>query len=159
MGQRLLLRLASNGQTPLPLDVHPNTAMLGFTAAVTLFTGLLFGLAPALRSTRVDLASTLKENTRSLGRTGWQIGKLLVASQVALSLLLLIGAGLFIRTLINLQTLDVGYSRTRLAIMRVGAGASGYTKAQILPLARRLGERLLALPGVARVSISSERHL
>jgi predicted permease len=153
-GSALLLHLASPGPTPIALDIHPNTAMLGFTAAVTLFTGLLFGLTPALRSTRVDLASTLKENTRSLSSSGWQLGKLLVASQVALSLLLLIGAGLFIRTLINLQTLDVGYSRTALAIMRVDEGASGYTKAQILPLAHRLEERLLSLPGVAAVSIS-----
>src|SRR5581483_11956479 len=78
----------------------------------------------------------------------------LVAAQVALSLLLLIGAGLFIRTLINLRTLDVGYSRTGLAIMRVDAGASGYTKAQILPLARRIEERLSSVPGIRGVSIS-----
>jgi len=153
-GDALLLRLASTGKTPIPLDVHLNAAMLGFTAAVTLFTGILFGLAPALRSTQVDLASTLKKNTRSLGSSGWQLGKLLVAAQVALSLLLLVGAGLFIRTLINLRTLDVGYSRTGLAIMRVDAGASGYTKAQILPLARRIEEHLSSLPGIAGVSIS-----
>ena len=153
-GSALLLHLASPSQTPIPLDVHPNVAMLAFTAAVTLFTGLLFGLAPALRSTRVDLASTLKENSRSLSSSGWQLGKLLVAAQVALSLLLLIGAGLFIRTLVHLQTLEVGYSRTSLAIMRVDAGASGYPKAQMLPLARRLGERLLSVPGIAGVSIS-----
>jgi len=154
-GDALLLRMASTGKTPIPLDVHLNAAMLGFTAAVTMFTGILFGLAPAIRSTQVDLASTLKENTRSLGSSGWQLGKLLVAAQVALSLLLLIGAGLFIRTLINLRTLDVGYSRTGLAIMRVDDGASGYTKAQILPLARRIEERLSSLPGVAGVSISA----
>ena len=65
---------------------------------------------------------------------------------MALSLLLLIGAGLFIRTLINLQTLDVGYSRTNLAIMRLDAGASGYTKAEDPPLSLRLAERLLSLP-------------
>ena len=154
-GSALLLRLASSGKIPIPLDVHLDAAMLGFTAAVTLFTGILFGLTPALRSTQVDLASTLKENTRSLGSSGWQIGKLLVAAQVALSLLLLVGAGLFIRTLINLRTLDVGYSRTGLAIMRVDAGASGYTKTQILPLARRIEEHLSSLPGVAGVSISA----
>ena len=153
-GSTVLLRLASSGQTPIPLDVHPNLPMLGFTAAITLFTGILFGLAPALRSTRVDLASTLKENTRSLSSSGWQLGKFLVVAQVALSLVLLIGAGLFIRTLINLETLDVGYSRTGLAIMRVDAGASGYTKAQILPVTRRLEERLRSLPGIVGVSIS-----
>ncbi|HLK63432.1 MAG TPA: ABC transporter permease [Bryobacteraceae bacterium] len=154
-GNALLLRMASTGKTPIPLDVHLDAAMLGFTATVTIFTGILFGLAPALRSTQVDLASTLKENTRSLGSRGWQLGKLLVAAQVALSLLLLVGAGLFIRTLINLRTLNVGYSRTGLAIMRVDAGASGYTKTQILPLARRIEEHLSSLPGVSGVSISS----
>ena len=154
-GSALLLRLASTGNTPVPLDVHLNAAMLGFTAAVTVFTAILFGLAPALRATRVDLVSTLKENTRSPGSSGWQLGKVLVAAQVALSLLLLIGAGLFIRTLINLRTLDVGYSRTGLAIMRVDAGASGYTKTQIPPLGRRIEEHLSTLPGVTGVSISA----
>jgi len=151
----LLLQLASNGPTPIPLDVAPNGLMLAFTAAVSIFTGILFGLAPALRSTRVDLAPALKESARSVtGSRGWQLGKLLVVAQVALSLLLLVGAGLFVRSLVNLETLDVGFSRSNLVVAELDAIGSGYTPPQQLVLSQRLVERMRAMPGIQGATVS-----
>jgi predicted permease len=153
-GSSLLLRLASNGPDPIPLDVRPNAAVLLFTAGVAILTGILFGLVPALRSTRVDLAPALKESSRNLSGGGFQLGKLLVIGQVALSLLLLVGAGLFIRSLVNMETLDVGYSRANLVLVEADAAGSGYLPAQQMPLAARLVERLRAVPGVLGATVS-----
>src|SRR5208337_189843 len=86
-GSGLLLSLASSGPDPIPLDVHPDIAILSFTAGASILTGILFGLVPALRSTRIDLAPALKESSRSVSGGGFRLGKLLVVGQVALSLL------------------------------------------------------------------------
>jgi predicted permease len=154
-GTGLFLRLASGGGSPVPLDVRPNTAMLAFTAGISLLTGILFGLTPALRTTRVDLSSALKESGRGVaGSSGCQLGKLLVVAQVALSLLLLVGAGLFVRSLMNLEALDVGYSRSHIAVLRVDPTASGYATVQELPMSRRLIEHLHSIPGVTGVTVS-----
>jgi predicted permease len=154
-GSGLLLRLASNRPTPIPLDVRPDGVMLAFTAGVSILTGILFGVVPALRSTSIDLSIALKESARSVGGgRGWQLGKLLVVGQVALSLLLLFGAGLFVRSLINLETLDVGYSRTNLVLIDADATGSGYAPARQLTLARQLSERLRTMPGVTGVAVS-----
>jgi predicted permease len=153
-GAAALLRIASSGPDPIPLDVRPNLVVLSFTAGASVLTGVLFGLAPALRSTRIDLAPALKETSRSISGRGFRLGKLLVAGQVALSLLLLVGAGLFIRSLINLETLDVGYSRTRLILLQADPAGSGYAVAQQVPAMRRLMQHLQAIPGVLGVSVS-----
>jgi predicted permease len=156
-GSRVLTRLASSGgPNPIPfeVDVHPNLAVLAFTAAVSILTVILFGLVPALRSTRIDLVPALKESASSLSGDRWQLGKLLVVGQVALSLLLLIGAGLFIRSLINLETVDVGYSRADLVVLQVDPAASGYGTPQQLRLMRSLLDRLRSVPGVADVTVS-----
>lgn len=153
-GSRLLLHLASSGPDPIMLDVRPNVAVLAFTLGISGLTGVLFGLVPALQATRVDLVPALKESARNVSTGRWHLGKLLVMGQVALSLLLLIGAGLFIRSLINLETMDVGYSRTNLALLRIDPAASGYGTSQQLSLIRSLVERLRAVPGVRDVTVS-----
>ena len=153
-GSGLLLRLASGGPDPIPLDVRPDGVVLLFAAGVSVLTAILFGLVPALRSTRVDLAPALKETTRSLSGGGFRLGKLLVIGQVALSLLLLVAAGLFIRSLVNMQTLDVGYSRANLVLLQADPGASGYPTAQQLPMVERLIQRLRSVPGVLGVTVS-----
>ncbi len=156
-GSRLLTRLATRGgPNPIPfdVDVHPNLAVLAFTAAVSILTAILFGLVPALRSTRIDLVPALKESAPSLSGDRWQLGKLLVVGQVALSLLLLIGAGLFIRSLVNLETVDVGYSRANLVVLQVDPAASGYGKSQQLPLMRSLIAHLRSVPGVLDATVS-----
>ena len=127
----LMLRLVSGGSNSVPLDVHPDLRVLAFTVGVSLLAGLLFGLAPAFRATHVDVSSTLKETSRGVigGGTRISIGKALVTAQVAVSLLLLIGAGLFLRTLQNLQQVDLGYPREKLLLVRVDALAAGYQDA------------------------------
>ncbi len=156
-GSRVLTRLASiGGPHPIPfdVDVHPNVAVLVFTAALSVLTATLFGLVPALRSTRVDLVSALKESAPALSGGGGRLGKLLVIAQVALSLVLLIGAGLFIRILVNLETMDVGYSRADLLLLQVDPAASGYAKSQQVPLMRSLIMHLRSIPGVLGVTVS-----
>jgi predicted permease len=150
-----LLRLAG-GSSPIALDVHLDARILGFTAAVALLTGVLFGLAPALRSTRVELAPALKESSRNLAGGGnrWRLGKLMVVMQFVLSLLLLAGAGLFVRSLRNLQDLDLGFQRDRLLMMSVDPVAAGLTGARLQDFPLRLAERLRAIPGVEKVSFS-----
>lgn len=156
-GSRVLMRLASiGGPNPIPfkVDVHPNWIVLAFTAAVSTVTVVIFGLVPALRSTRVDLVPALKESAPGVTGGRWQLGSFLVAGQVALSLVLLIAAGLFLRTLIKLETVDVGYSRADLLLLQLDPAASGYGMAQQLPLMRSLLERLRSVPGVRGVTVS-----
>ena len=114
-GDRLLLRMVSDGPAPVPLDVHPDAAVLAFAFGVSLLTGVLFGLVPALRATRLDISDVLRGSARSISgeaRTASAIpmGKVLVGAQVAISLLLLVAAGLFVRSLQKLTGLPLGYS-------------------------------------------------
>lgn len=152
----VLLRLASSGPEPIPLDVRPDPRILAFTAAVSLLTGFLFGLVPALRVSRIDVNQTMKENAHSVTGSGARLntGKLLVVGQVAISLLLLLGAGLFVRTLHNLQIVDLGYQRDNLLIVRVDALAAGYDSAGRAGIFQRVLESLRSLPGVSGVTLS-----
>jgi predicted permease len=140
------------------LDLRPNLTVLAFTAGVSLLTGVLFGLAPALRSTRVELAPALKESSRNLAGAGGgrrlPFGKVLVVSQFALSLLLLMGAGLFVRTLVNLQRLDLGYQREGLLMLNLDPVAAGYPGERLGTFAEQMLERLRAVPGVTAVTLS-----
>ena len=115
---RLLVAYMSAGQTPIVLALTPDLRVLTFTAAVSIFTGILFGLTPAVRATRIDLTPSLKTVGRSV-RGGLRSGKILCVTQVALSLVLLIGAGLFVRSLQNLNGQDSGVDRDRVLIVRV----------------------------------------
>ena len=85
--------------------------MLAFVAGISMLTGVMFGLIPALRATQVDLASAMKENSRSVVGSRTWLSKALLVTQVAVSVVLLIGAGLFVRTLQNLRSVDVGFKR------------------------------------------------
>lgn len=152
-GSTALVKLASG--SPMPVDVQqPNGAVLAFTAAVSLLSGVVFGLAPALRSTGMDLVSRLKETSGSLGGRRWTLGKLLVVGQVSLSVLLLMAAGLLIRSLVNLKASGVGYAPEHLALLTIDVAGSGYAPEKRLPLVRRLVEHLRAAPGVEGVSAS-----
>jgi predicted permease len=157
-GSSLLSRLVSRGgPNPIPfdVDVQPNLAVLAFTGAVSMVTAILFGLVPAVRSTRVELSPALTANARSLEGGGWSLGKLLVIGQLALSVPLLITAGLFIRSLANLEALDVGYARDNLVLVKADMAGSSYTTtAQQLSQTRALIERLESVPGVLGVTVS-----
>ena len=129
--------------------------VLGFTLAVCTFTGLLFGLAPAIRSSRVDLTPTLKEAGRTSAAVGrsW-LSKALVVVQVSVSVLLLIGAGLLIRSVRNLQHVDVGFNTQNLLLFSVEPGLQGYREARLVELYQKLFSRLEAVPGVESVTAS-----
>lgn len=139
------------------LDLRPDLPVLAFTAFLALITAVAFGLAPALTATRVELGATLKESSRSLaGGSGnrWPLGKMLVIAQFALSLLLLVGAGLFVRTLQNLERLDLGYQRDGLLMASLDPIGGGITPERFESFNRDLFERMRAVPGVAAVTAS-----
>ena len=150
-GSNTLLKLAAGGPHPIPVDVRPDSRILAFTAVVALVTALLFGLAPALRATRVQLAHALRAHGRNLVGAGssrlFSPGKMLVVVQVALSLLLLVATGLLVRSTISLRNADVG-------IARVNAARSGYADARLVALMRGLIQRTSHIPGVASSSLS-----
>ena len=103
---------------PQPISTSPDWRILAFTFAIATLTGVLFGMAPAIQSTRPDVAPTLKDQAGSvLGGQG-RLRKVLVASQIAISLLLLIGAALFLRTLDNLLAVDIGFDSSRLHLVQ-----------------------------------------
>ncbi len=150
-----LLRLVAGSASAL--DLRPDPTVLGFTALLALISAVLFGLAPALTATRVELAPTLKESSRSLaGASGnrWPLGKLLVVAQFALSLLLLVGAGLFVRTLSNLERLDLGYEREGILMAGLDPVGGGITLERFETYQRDLFERIRAIPGVTAVTAS-----
>jgi predicted permease len=158
-GDRLLLRMVSSGPTTVPLDVHLDLPVLAFTIGATLLTGILFGLAPALRSTRVDLNQVLRGASRSISGGGsgsgrMPLGKVLVGVQVAISLLLLVSAGLFVRSLQKLTSIPLGYDAGHLLMFRMIPAASGYKAAATGPLFQQLLAKFSTGPGVRSVSLS-----
>jgi predicted permease len=157
---QVLVRLASSGPTPIPLRIEPDARLLGFTAALSLLTGLVFGLVPAFRATRVSLNTTLKDSAPNVSAHGSRLslGKALVVGQVALSVLLLVGAGLFVRTLANLSAADLGYGREGLLIVRVEPVSAGYDAVGRAAVYRRLLEAFRGIPG-ARATTLSENGL
>jgi predicted permease len=156
-GGSFLLSLVGSGRNPVFLKLTLDGRVLGFTAAASLLAGILFGLAPAWRATRVDLTPALKDSGRSSGagsRLG--LGKALVVAQVALSLLLLIGAGLFVRSFAKLKSLDAGFNRENVLLVSTDPRMSGYRGRQIAELYQRVLERIKAIPGVRSASRSGE---
>jgi predicted permease len=156
-GRDLLLKLRFSGQEMSSLQTGLNGRVLAFTFAVSVLTGLLFGLAPAWRATRVDLTPALKDAGRgSAGLSRSWLSKSLVVAQVALSLLLLIGAGLFLRTLNNLQHVAPGFNTQNLLLFRIDPRLSGYQGERLAQLYQRMFDRIEATPGVRSVTFS--RH-
>jgi predicted permease len=157
-GSGLLLRIASAGPQPIPLDVQPNAHVLGYTLALTLLTTILFGLVPAWRSSRVELVAALRTQGRggaTPDRPGrMSMGKMLVVAQVALSALLLVGTGMLLHSMSRIRTADLGVPRDRLVVVSVEAGRSGYSGARLPALMRDLTARLQQIPGVAGVTFS-----
>jgi predicted permease len=158
-GDNLLLRMVSSGPTTVPLDVHLDLRVLVFAIAATLLTGILFGLAPALRSTRVDLNQVLRGASRSISGGGsgsgrMPLGKVLVAVQVAISLLLLVSAGLFVRSLQKLTAVPLGYDTSHLLMFRLVPATSGYKPAATGPLFQQLLAKFSTAPGVSGVTLS-----
>ena len=154
LGVRLLVTIFGT-HTALPL--FPDARVLAFTTSVTLLTGVLFGLVPALKTLKVRVYPALKDATRttsgSRSRFGW--GKGLIAGQLALSLLVLFSAGLLVRSLQKLMRQDFGYARGHLVIARLDPAAAGYVTEKMEPLASQIAARISGSPGVRGITYSA----
>jgi len=160
IGSRLLVVLLSNGRPDgIRLDLRPDGTLLLFTSAVATITGIVFGLAPALRATATGPGPALKADAGITPRTRSRLLPALVISQVGLSLVLLIGAGLFVRTLRNLERIDPGFRREGVLLVNVDARHAGYQGADLGATYRDLLDRFARLPGVASASLSSNTPL
>ena len=158
-GIQFLTNVLGPGSDAFPLRAELNLEVLAAATALTLVTGLLFGLAPALQATRADAVPALKETRagglRSGGGRGFSLGRMLVVSQMAICLLLLVGAVLFVRTLSNLQSLDVGFRRDNVLLFKLNARQAGHRDPEILVFYRDLAARLAAIPGVRSVGMAN----
>jgi len=152
-GNALLVLYISTAGNKVFLDFFPDARILGFTAAIAVLTALLFGLFPAFRVTSASLTAAMKgSHAVEVERHGrFRFGRWIVASQVALSLVLLIAAGLFLRSFVKLVVLDIGFDRNNVLLVNVNVKAAGMTAEQQLATEDEIERRLRALPGVASV--------
>jgi predicted permease len=156
---RLLVHLISTGPQALPLAFELDSRVLAFTILISAMTGILFGIAPAFRATRLDPNSTLKEGKASMASPGKvTFGRVLVSGQVALSLGLLVTAGLLLHSFANLISIETGFDRSNVLLFKLDTEAAQYKKDERLTaLYRQIEERVSRLPGVdgEGVSLSS----
>ncbi len=161
----LILLVSSAGLEHVYFDLQPDSHVLAFTVAISMITGIVFGLAPAFQGTRVNLTPALKEGGGSLSEGGhaggrrFGLGSGLVVAQVALSILVLAGAGLLVRTLQKLKSINPGFDTRNLLLFGIDPTLSGYKDARIQELYRNLEDRLSSLPGVTSASFSSDTLL
>ncbi len=169
-GIRFLTVLLGDSGSVGSFHAELNWHVAGFTAALSLLTGVLFGLVPALQSTKLDLVTALKETRWQQPRprysssgSGWGLGRfwasislsrVLVAGQIALSLLILVAAGLFVRTLSNLESINLGFNRQSLLLFEVNGRQSGHRDGEINDFYNDLRERFAAIPGVASAGLA-----
>jgi predicted permease len=160
-GAHAIVSFVSSNQTrPLGFAVGVDLRVLGFTVAISLLTGILFGIAPTFRSARVDLTPALKEGERSFASSvhasgkWFSIGNALVVAQVALAIVVLVGAGLLVRSLANLRNVDVGFDSHNILIFGIDPTLIGYKGPQVDSFYRDLQGRLSETPGVKSVSYS-----
>ena len=154
---RSLLSLVPSGSSPILISARPDLRILAFTLILTSLTGVIFGLVPALRASRVDLWETLKVTVGSItgGSGSLFLRKGLVTAQVALSFLLLFGAGLFVRSLQNLQKTDTGVALDNLVAFQLSPALSDYDTPRAMALYQQLQERLRSSPGVKSAAFAA----
>jgi predicted permease len=160
-GIRVLTRLLANGQEAFTLHAGLNWHVLAVTAGLSLLCGVLFGLAPAMQLARPALMPTLKDTSVTERRAHMRHGfprpsgmQALVVAQIAISLLLLVAAGLFIRTLANLQSVPLGFNRDNVLLFEVNAPQAGYPEATVAAFYAELRHRLSGIPGVRQATLS-----
>ena len=139
-----------------PLDTRPDSTVLAFTIGVSIVAGLLFGLIPALRASNTDLASAMKEKSRTGSRL-WRfnLSSAMVVLQVGLSMVLLTGAGLFARSLMNLQNENVGFERSNMLLAGIDPRLANYKPTELAALYQQILERVGSLPNVHNVSMAT----
>ena len=151
-----LLEMASGGPEIVPLDVVLDGRVLGFTIFLSLLTAILFGVAPALRAGRIAPTAVLNAGrSGASGQTRSLLGKAIIVAQVSLSLVLLIGAGLFTRSIINLVNVNTGFNKQNVLLVNLDVHATGYMdEARLAELYRQITERVNTVPGVQASSFS-----
>ncbi|HEX5432142.1 MAG TPA: ABC transporter permease, partial [Bryobacteraceae bacterium] len=150
----LLTRFRPPLRLPVELDFSPDLRVLSFALAVSLATALLCGLLPAIRATRLNVIPRLRESAPNRAAAFLSLRNALAMTQVALSLILLAGAGLFLRSLIAATSIDPGFNPAHIAIASLDLGTLGYDEARGLAFYRQLLDRAGALPGVKSVSLA-----
>jgi predicted permease len=155
LGRSALPKLLLNSWESTRLNVPFDWRVFSFTASVTLATGVLFGIAPAWSATRAEIGTAMKDGGKATTkqRKGWS-GKSIVAFQVALSTLLVVGAGLFVRTLVNLNSIDVGFRTDNLVLFDINPPSKQYPPPRDVALHARFEEALRTVPGVDGVTLS-----
>ena len=156
-GTRFLIWLLSGGREDFTLRATLDWRILAFTIAVAFATGILFGLAPAVEATRVDISPALKETRASTPRRRGRhtaLGQVLVVAQIALSLLLVLGAAIFVRTLNNLHSVEIGFNQDNLLTFSLDASQAGYKDAALKAFYTRTDELFRVLPGVRAATIT-----
>ena len=153
---RMLVQFLSTSNSNVVLDLAIDIRVLAFTTGAAIATGILFGLAPAWQGTRVDPHSAMKAQARGTmeSQAGFRLGKMLVATQVALSLVLLTGAGLMLETFAKLATLDTGFDKKQVLLIRADPRYASIPPGRRLPLYQELQRRLAAVPGVRSASFA-----
>ena len=144
---RYLVSFISSGSNPISLDFSLDARVLAFSAAVTILSALFFGLAPALRGSRIDFATGLKEGARSVGG-GSRLRKVLVVAQIALSMTLVVGSGLFLSSLQHLLAVDTGLSSANVLLVKAEVVMAGYRDDGVAQFFTGLRERVSGIPGV-----------
>jgi predicted permease len=158
IASRLLLRMISGGPHTIPLDISIDLRLLAFTFAVTVSTAILFGTIPAIRATKVQLTDALKDGRGpQAAGTRNPLARALVVSQVALSLVLMVGAGLFLRSLVNLKDVDTGFNKENVLRLEIDSSSAGYTPGEPREVAldQEIEKRVSALPKVSAASFSA----
>ena len=157
--QALAAFISKNAYFPLFIDTRPDARVLALTLGIALLTGILFGIAPAFRGSRINVGPALKESTASSDATKapgrrFGLGSALVVAQVALSVVVLTGAGLLIRTLANLRNINPGFDTHNVLLFGINPGLAGYNQDRIQTLYSELQTRLASMPGVISASYS-----
>jgi predicted permease len=156
-GSRLLVILMTQGSlTSITLDLIPDLRVLGLTILIAVLAGILLGVAPAWSSSREDPASTLQQNTRSVAGTLSGLSKALIITQVALSLVLLLGAGLLIRSFQGLHSINLGFAKETLLEITLYPKPGGYQSIEVSTYHQQLLKRIADLPGVRSVSLAPD---
>jgi predicted permease len=158
IANRLLLRMISGGPETIPLDISIDLRLLVFTFAVTVSTAILFGTIPAIRATKIQLTDALKDGRGpQAAGTRNPLARALVVSQVALSLVLMVGAGLFLRSLVNLNDVDTGFNKENVLRLEIDSSSAGYTPGEPREVAlnQEIEKRVGALPNVKAASFSA----
>lgn len=154
-GARLLLMLAFPGEQHVPISASPSLEVLGFALGVSMLTGVMFGVAPALMSAKAAPADALRSGARTTAGGASLPQRVLVVLQAALSVVLLVGAGLFAQSLGRLQHADMKLESKNRYIVHINAQAAGYKDDQVGALYRTLEDRFHAIPGVVKVGVST----